>query len=95
MLSILRLLFQTRLLHIRCALYLDVCVERQLLHSHAGPHRLRLPREELIIRLVHDREVVHRGDEDVDLQDMLQTAPGLFEHGRDVLEDLSLCLQLA
>jgi hypothetical protein len=46
--------------------------------------------EELIVGFVHDSEVVHRSDEDVDLDDVPQTAARRFEDHGQVAEHLPL-----
>ena len=54
-------------------------------------HRLRARSEELIISLVHRSEVVHSGNEDIDLDHIGQATSGFFKNGPDVLQRLSLC----
>lgn len=53
-------------------------------------HRLLVPDEKLIISLVHSRKMVHRGDENIDLEDIVQTASGLCEDGLQVSQGLPL-----
>lgn len=63
----------------------------RLFEHKFSTHRLRGRSEELIIDLVHRSKVIHCGDEDVDLDRIIQAAPCLFKHGLEVLEGLSLC----
>lgn len=44
--------------------------------------------EELLVRLVHLGEVVHGGDEDVDLDDLCERRAGGGEHGGQVVDAL-------
>lgn len=51
---------------------------------------LRFLAEPLAIDLVDGSEVVHVGEEDVDLDDLLEARAGLLQHGFKVAEDLVL-----
>lgn len=53
-------------------------------------HRLRLEREELIVRLIHRGKVVHGGDIDVDLKHIFLAATRCLKDGLEVLQGLPL-----
>lgn len=53
-------------------------------------YRLRLEGEELIVCLIHRSEVVHGGDEDVDLENISLAASRCLKDGLEVLEGLPL-----
>ena len=55
-------------------------------------YRFRLPGDDLIVPLVHGSKIVHGGEEDVDLDDVPEAAPGSFEDRRDVGQRLLLDL---
>lgn len=61
-------------------------------------HRLGIDApEELVIRLIHGREVVHRRQEDVDFDNGIQPAARCLEDGgqildRDALHDMHLVI---
>lgn len=59
-------------------------------NNQPGSHRSRLPDKELVIDLVHGGKVAHICQEDVDLNDVLQTAPRSVEDGGKVLQRLAL-----
>lgn len=63
---------------------------KNLVREWTESHGLLVPNEELIVRLVHRRKVIHRGDEHVYLDDVVQAASGLLEDRLEVLEGLSL-----
>lgn len=58
--------------------------------ADGSTYRLRLKREELIVCLVHRREVIHGSDIDVDLKHIFLATAGCFEDGLEVLQGLSL-----
>ena len=60
--------------------------------SGGNTYRLWLLGEELIISLVHGGKVVHLGQEDVHLDNIVDAAAGLVEDSREVLEGLTLIL---
>jgi hypothetical protein len=65
----------------RRALDLDVGAERELVHRDAGAARLGLLVEDLVVDGVDGREVGDVGQEDVDLDDVVDAAPRGFEDG--------------
>lgn len=68
-------------LQMRRALDLDVGAERELVHRDAGAARLGLLVEDLVVDGVDGREVGDVGQEDVDLDDVVDAAPRGFEDG--------------
>jgi hypothetical protein len=54
------------------------------MHCNTGPARFRLLREKGIIRLIHGSEVLHVGQENVDLDNVVDAAPCSFEDFRKV-----------
>lgn len=50
--------------------------------------------EELLINAVHGGKVIHRREEDLDFDNILQARACFFEHGREVLEALGLQMML-
>ena len=68
---------------------LHIGSHRKFLDGYTSPGWLRVLKESLV-DLVHGREIGHVGQEDADSDDILHAGSGLFEHGREVLEALSL-----
>lgn len=61
------------------------------MESTVATHRLGTLGKELIICLIHGNKVIHGGDKHINLDHIRQAAASLFQHGRQVLEGLSLC----
>ena len=59
------------------------------MHRHACPSRFHIPKP-LLILLVHSGEVVHGGQEDIDLDDVVDGGAGFGEDVREVDETLFL-----
>lgn len=62
------------------------CQSLSILYKSMGQvmeatHRLLVPDEELVISFVHRSKVIHRGDENIDLEDVVQAAASFFEDG--------------
>lgn len=71
------------------ALNLHIRAQRQLLHSNTSATRLDIAPVRLV-HVVHAREVLHVGQEDVDFENVLQAGFGGFEHGGEVADALVL-----
>ena len=63
----------------RRQLNLHIRPQRQLMNGNTRPNRLRLPRKEPIIHLIHRREVLHIRQKDVNLNDIVDAASCCFE----------------
>lgn len=72
------------------ALDLDVGSQGQLGDGNAGPARLGLLVEDLVVDLVDGGEVGHVGQEDIDLDAVVDAASGGLEDGTEVSEGLGL-----
>jgi len=73
----------------RHALDLHITPQGQSQNTHTGPRRKRLG-ETLGITLVHAREIIHRSEINVDLDDSLQRGIGRFKDSRHILNRLDL-----
>jgi hypothetical protein len=74
----------------RRQLNLNIRPQRQLMHSNTRPHRLRLLGKEPIIHLIHGGEVVHIGQKDIDLNNIIDAASCGFEDLREIGYGLGL-----
>ncbi len=78
----------------RRQLNLHIRPQRKLIHRHTSPDRLRVLIKEPLIHLIHSREILHVGEEDVNFDRVVNMRAGCLKDRREVLETLLLWLWL-